>query len=104
PTQPFQVAVTAARPARRDQTITPEVQLTSGVVIESLPLLLTVANPTTFNRSLHVDADAGNDDSSGLTPGTAWRTLDRANAAVAAGDSVRLRGIFLAQQIAPNVS
>ena len=103
-TPPFQVVWSAASAADGDHIITAEVQLTSGVVIESLPLLLTVANPTTFNRTLHVDADAGNDDNNGLTPGTAWRTLDRANAAVAAGDSVRLRGIFFAQRIAPNVS
>ena len=103
-TPPFQVVWSAASATDGDHVITAEVQLTSGVVIESAPLSLTVANPTTFGRTLHVDADGGNDDSNGLTPGTAWRSLDRANAAVAAGDTVRLRGIFFAQSIAPNVS
>ena len=103
-TPPFQVVWSAASATDGNHTITAEVRLASGVVIESAPLFLTVANPATFNRTLHVDAAAGNDDSDGLTPGTAWRTLDRANAAVAAGDTVRLRGIFFGQYIAPNVS
>jgi hypothetical protein len=103
-TPPFQVVWSAASATDGTHVVTAEVRLTSGVVIESAPLRLTVANPATFNRTLHVDAAGGNDDSDGLTPGTAWRTLDRANAAVAAGDTVRLRGIFFAQSIAPNVS
>jgi Big-like domain-containing protein/parallel beta helix pectate lyase-like protein len=103
-TPPFQVVWSAASATDGTHVVTAEVQLTSGAVIESAPLVLTVANPATFNRTLHVDAAGGNDDGDGLTPGTAWRTLDRANAAVAAGDTVRLRGIFFAQSIAPNVS
>ena len=103
-TRPYEVVWSAASASNGEHRLTAEARYRSGAVSESTPLRLSVVNPPTFNRTLHVDADAGNDDNNGLTPGTAWRTLDRANAAVAAGDSVRLRGIFFAQRIAPNVS
>ena len=100
-TSPFQVVWSAASATNGDHRITAEVQLASGVMIESAPLLLTVANPTTFNRTLHVDAAAGNDANNGLTPGTAWLTLGRANSAAIAGDTVRLRGTFTGQLLQP---
>src|SRR5436190_11281340 len=89
-TSPFQVVWSAASATNGEHTISAEVEFTSGLIIESAPLLLTVANPGTFNRTLYLDAVAGNDGNTGLTSGTAWRTLGRANGAVAAGDTVRL--------------
>jgi Big-like domain-containing protein/parallel beta helix pectate lyase-like protein len=103
-TSPFQVVWSAASATAGDHTITAEALYSSGVVVESAPLVLTVANPPTFNRLLHVDATAGNDGNDGLTPGTAWRTLERANGAVVAGDTVRLRGTFAGESIAPVAS
>src|SRR5437764_457476 len=103
-TSPFQVIWSAASASNGNHTLTAEARLTSGVVIQSAPLVLTVANPTTFNRLFHVDAGAGNDGSNGLTASTAWRTLDRANSAVTAGDTVLLRGTFSGQFIQPNAS
>ncbi|MBI3029525.1 MAG: right-handed parallel beta-helix repeat-containing protein [Candidatus Rokubacteria bacterium] len=103
-TAPFQVVWSAASATNGDHTITAEVRLTSGIVIESAPLSLTVDNPSTFNRTLHVDATAGNDGNNGLTPDTAWRTLDRANNAVVAGDTVLLWGTFTGQYIRPAIS
>ena len=103
-TSPFQVLWSAASASDGTHTLTAEARLTSGVVIESAPLHLTVANPAASSRVFHVDAGAGNDGSNGLTPSTAWRTLDRANGAVAAGDTVRLRGTFSGQFIQPNAS
>jgi parallel beta helix pectate lyase-like protein len=103
-TAPFQVVWSAASAIDGPHTLTAEAQYASGTVIRSAPLLLTVANPPTFNRTLYVDAAAGDDASNGLTPGTAWRTLDRANSALAAGDTVLLRGTFTGQFIAPQVS
>lgn len=51
----------------------------------------------------YVDA-TGNDGRDGRSAGTAWRTIDRANVAAHAGDTVFLRGQFTAQAIAPRNS
>src|SRR5437879_3280277 len=103
-TSPFQVLWSAASASDGTHTLTAEARLTSGVVIQAAPLVLTVTSPATFTRLFHVDAGAGNDASNGLTPGTAWRTLDQANSVVTAGDTVLLRGTFTGQFIAPPVS
>ena len=47
---------------------------------------------TACARTFHVDSAGGNDAADGLTPVTAWRSLDRVNAAtVEPGDEVRFR-------------
>ncbi|PYN28547.1 MAG: hypothetical protein DMD98_22130, partial [Candidatus Rokuibacteriota bacterium] len=53
---------------------------------------------------MYVDAEQGDDSKDGTSPATAWRTLDKANHAVLAGDTVLLRGTFSSQQIRPAVS
>jgi parallel beta helix pectate lyase-like protein len=101
---PYEVVWSAASAGSGEHTVTAEVRYRSGAVIESAPLRLTVVNPPTFNRTLYVDATAGKDGNDGLTSGTAWRTLERANRAVVAGDTVLLRGIFTGQSIHPAAS
>lgn len=62
------------------------------------------AVPGTPIRTLYVNGSTGDDGRTGLSPAEAWRTLDHANAAVAAGDVVLLSGAFADDQIAPRVS
>jgi len=52
-------------------------------------------------RTFYVDAGTGNDAANGLSPSTAWRTLDKANQTVQPGDLVLLKGTFLNQTIRP---
>jgi len=103
-TSPFEVIWSAASATNGDHTITAEVRLTSGVVIESAPLLLTVGNPTTFNRLLHVDAGAGNDGNTGLRATAAVQSLARVASLAQAGDTVVLRGTFTGQDLMPMAS
>jgi parallel beta helix pectate lyase-like protein/Big-like domain-containing protein len=101
---PYDIWWSAASATNGEHTITARARYASGAWIESAPLRLTVANPVAFNRTLYADAASGDDANDGLAPSTAWRTLDRANQAVAAGDTVLLQGTFTGQRIAPNVS
>ena len=103
-TSPFEVIWSAASATNGDHTITAEVRLTSGIVIESAPLLLTVGNPTTFNRLLHVDAGAGNDGNTGLRATAALQSLARVASLAQAGDTVVLRGTFTGQDLIPMAS
>jgi parallel beta helix pectate lyase-like protein len=103
-TRPYEVVWSAASASSGEHRLTAEARYRSGAVSESTPLRLTVSNPPTFNRTLHVDAEQGDDGKDGTSPATAWRTLDKANRSVQAGDTVLLRGTFDAQQIRPAVS
>jgi hypothetical protein len=47
------------------------------------------------------DANKGNDGADGLTPDTAFRTIARAFAKIASGDTIRLRGKFREQLVTP---
>lgn len=98
---PYEIVWSAASAVNGEHTITAEARYASGEVIASAPLPLTVANPPTFNRTLHVDAVSGDDAHNGLSPRTAWRTLDQANQSVVAGDTVLLLGTFVGQAIRP---
>jgi parallel beta helix pectate lyase-like protein/Big-like domain-containing protein len=98
---PYEIQWSAASVADREYTITAEARYASGEVIESAPLRLTVSNPLAFNRTLNVDAASGDDANDGLSPSTAWRTLDKANQSVVAGDTVLLLGTFAGQVIRP---
>jgi len=61
-------------------------------LVVGLGLFSTASCATSAGRTYYVDP-AGSDDSSGLSTGSAWRTLDRVNAAsLAPGDTVLLRG------------
>ena len=101
---PYEIWWSAASATNGEHTITAKAHYASGEWIESAPLRLTVANPVAFNRTLYADAASGDDANDGLAPSTAWRTLDRANQSVVAGDTVMLQGTFTGQRIAPNVS
>lgn len=101
---PYEVVWSAASARSGEHTMTAEAQYRSGAVITSAPLRLTVVNPATFNRTLHVDAASGNDAQDGVSAATAWRTLDKANRSVVAGDTVLLRGTFTGQHIRPTTS
>ena len=101
---PYEIQWSAASAANGEHTVTAEARYTSGAIIQSVPLHVTVANPSTFNRTLYVDAANGDDSKDGTSPATGWRTLDKANHAVLAGDTVLLRGTFSSQQIRPAVS
>ncbi|MBI3029560.1 MAG: right-handed parallel beta-helix repeat-containing protein [Candidatus Rokubacteria bacterium] len=101
---PYEILWSAASAVNGEHTITAEARYASGEVIESAPFHLTVANPLAFNRTLYVDAASGDDANDGLGPSTAWRTLDRANQSVVAGDTVLLRGTFVGQVIRPLTS
>lgn len=103
-TRPYEVVWSAASATPGEYTVTAEAHYRSGAVIVSAPLRLTVVNPPTFNRVLYVDAASGDDGKDGASPETAWRTLEKANRSVVAGDTVLLRGTFTAQQIRPAVS
>jgi chitodextrinase len=103
-TSPFQIIWSAASATGGEHTLTAEARYSSGAIIESAPLSVTVANPATFNRTLYVDASNGNDGFDGLGPSTAWRTLGKANSAVRPGDTVLLTGTFSGQTINPTVS
>ncbi|PYM36070.1 MAG: hypothetical protein DME15_04920 [Candidatus Rokuibacteriota bacterium] len=103
-TRPYEVVWSAASASSGKHTVSAEARYRSGAVISSAPLQLTVMNPPTFNRTLYVDAEHGDDRKDGTSPATAWRTLDKANHAVMPGDTVLLRGTFSAQQIRPEVS
>ena len=52
----------------------------------------TAAVPTTYNclRNFYVSGMNGNDNHDGLTPQTAWKTLQRPNDDVTAGDCVNV--------------
>ncbi|OLB92267.1 MAG: hypothetical protein AUI15_21385 [Actinobacteria bacterium 13_2_20CM_2_66_6] len=101
---PYEIQWSAASAANGEHTVSAGAHYRSGAVIESAPLRLTVVNPPTFNRTLYVDAEQGDDSKDGTSPATGWRTLDKANHAVLAGDTVLLRGTFSSQQIRPAVS
>ncbi len=103
-TPPYEVIWSAASASAGEHAITAEARYRSGTSLASAPLRLTVANPLSFNRTLYVDAAGGDDGRDGAGPATAWRTLEKANQAVAPGDTVRLRGVFRGQQIRPAVS
>ncbi len=62
------------------------------------------ALPSAALRTLYVDGQAGDDVRSGTSPGEAWKTLGKANAAVRAGDHVLVSGTFTDQQINPAAS
>lgn len=98
---PYEIQWSAASAANGEHTITAEARYASGEVVESAPLHLTVSNPLAFNRTLNVDAANGDDANDGLSPSTAWRTLDQANQSVVAGDTVLLQGSFVDQVIRP---
>src|SRR2546421_274007 len=100
-TSPFQVLWSAASASDGTHTLTAEARLTSGVVIESAPLHLTVANPAASSRVFHVDAAGGSDSVNGLSQGTAWRTLSQAMSVATAGDTVVLRGTFTGDLVPP---
>jgi parallel beta helix pectate lyase-like protein len=100
---PYEVVWSAASASSGKHMVTAEARYRGGAVVESAPLRLTVVNPPTFNRTFYVDAEHGNDGKDGTSAATAWRTLDKANHAVTAGDTVLLRGTFSAQQIRPAV-
>ncbi len=102
--RPYEVVWSAASASSGEHTVSAEAHYRSGAVTESAPLRLTVVNPPTFNRTLYVDAEQGDDSKDGTSPATAWRTLDKVNHAVLAGDTVLLRGTFSSQQIRPAVS
>jgi len=101
---PYDIWWSAASVTDGEHTITAKAHYASGEWVQSDPLRLTVANPVAFNRTLYADAVSGDDANDGLSPSTAWRTLDRANQSVVAGDTVLLQGTFTGQQIAPTVS
>jgi parallel beta helix pectate lyase-like protein len=101
---PYDIWWSAASAANGEHTITAKAHYASGEWIQSAPLRLTVANPVTFSRTLYVDAASGDDTRDGLSPSTAWRTLDQVNQAVVAGDTVLLQGTFTGQRLAPSVS
>lgn len=103
PAPPYRVLWSAASTTNGEHTVAAEARYASGVVIEAAPLTFTVANPETFNRVYYVDAIAGNDSVDGLHPGTAWKTITKANSSVMAGDTVLLRGTFPGQYIRPTV-
>ena len=103
-TRPYEVVWSAASASNGEHRLTAEARYRSGAVSESTPLRLSVVNPPTFNRTLHVDAEHGDDGKDGTSPATAWRTLDKASRSVLAGDTVLLRGTFGAQQIRPATS
>src|SRR2546421_2924333 len=100
-TAPFQVVWSAASASDGTHTLTAEARLTSGVVIESAPLHLTVANPAASSRVFHVDAAGGSDSVNGLSQGTAWRTWSKARRGETAGDTVVLRGTFTGDLVPP---
>ena len=52
-------------------------------------------------RTLYVDAGTGNDNANGLTAGTAWKTLEKANLAAQPGDLFLLKGTFQDEYIHP---
>lgn len=63
-----------------------------GPVLALAVLLVSLAVPSSPAASYHVDATRGDDTHDGLTPRTAWRSLDRVNAAAfTPGDRVRFR-------------
>ncbi len=101
---PYQITWSAASTANGTHTITAEAAYSDGRVLVSAPLPLAVANPETFNRLLYVDAGAGNDANSGLSPTSAWKTITKANSTVQPGDTVYLTGTFTGQRIQPAVS
>ncbi len=101
---PYDIWWSAASAANGEHTITARARYASGEWIHSAPLRLTVANPVAFNRTLYVDAANGDDARDGLSPSGAWRTLDKANVSVVAGDTVLLQGTFTGQRVAPTVS
>ncbi len=103
-TSPFQVVWSAASATAGTHTLTAEARLTSGVVLQSAPLVLTVANPTASNRVFHVDAGAGNDGNTGIQATAALQTLARAASLAQAGDTVVLRGTFTGQDLVPQTS
>ncbi len=103
-TRPYEAVWSAASARNGEHAVSAEARYRSGAVLASAPLQLTVVNPPTFNRTLYVDADHGDDRKDGTSPATAWRTLDKANHAVTPGDTVLLRGTFGAQQIRPAVA
>lgn len=45
-------------------------------------------------RTFYVNADTGNDSNDGLSPSTAWKTLDKTNSSATPGDLFLLRGVF----------
>ena len=55
-------------------------------------------------RTFYINASAGNDLNDGLTPATAWQTLQKANNNATAGDLFLLRGVFVDQWISPTNS
>jgi hypothetical protein len=55
-------------------------------------------------RTFYIDAASGNDAANGLTPGTAWKTLDKANNTAQAGDLFLLSGTFVNELIHPTTS
>jgi uncharacterized protein YjdB len=55
-------------------------------------------------RTFYVDALTGNDAADGLSAGTAWRTLGKANTVARAGDLFLLSGTFTGQVVHPTVS
>lgn len=103
-TPPYEVVWSAASAGSGEYTVTAEARSRSGAVIASPPLRLTVVNPATFNRVLYVDGASGDDGKDGASPATAWRTLEKANRFVVAGDTVLLRGTFSGQHIRPAAS
>src|SRR5438132_4753493 len=101
---PYDIWWSAASVTDGEHTITAQAHYASGEWVQSAPLRLTVANPVAFNRTLYVDAANGDDAQDGLSPSGAWRTLDKANVSVVAGDTVLLQGTFTGQRVAPTVS
>jgi len=103
-TVPCSIVWSAASATSGSHTLTAQARYSDGSVIVSDPLVLTVANPASFNRLLYVDAQAGNDANDGLSLTTAWKTLPKANASVQPGDTVYLKGTFSGQYIRPALS
>jgi len=56
------------------------------------------------SRTFYVNAQSGNDNATGTSPSTAWRTLNKANSTAQPGDLFLLRGTFSNQVIHPERS
>jgi hypothetical protein len=74
-----------------------------GLLDLNCPLTTAPEPPTAPLRTFYVDASEGKDENAG-TSSAPWRTLDKANSAVRAGDRVYLKGAFSNQWIHPDAS
>ena len=89
------VSVAACKGAGDASPPPPAVGLCTDTVAPAVPAPL---------RTFYIDAASGNDAATGLSPSTAWRTLDKANTTARAGDLFLLSGTFTNQLIHPAAS